>query len=108
MRSSQPPGVASWILERFAVLDNYAALSGDLTEEYRSGRSAGWYWRQVLVAILVGVWKEILDHKLLTIRAIATGWFVEYWIYFPFGGHYRRSTFVISIFGNIGISLLGL
>jgi hypothetical protein len=29
-------------------------LAGDLIERYHQGRSATWYWRQVLAAILGG------------------------------------------------------
>ena len=37
---------------------NNEALAGDLLEQFGQGRSAGWYWRQVIAAIVVGVYKE--------------------------------------------------
>jgi hypothetical protein len=43
-------------------------------EQYQRGRSCGWYWRQVLTAIFFGAANDILDHKLLAVRAIAAGW----------------------------------
>ena len=49
------------------------ALTGDILEEYARGRSALWYWRQVLIALWLGIWNTILDHKLLALRAVAIG-----------------------------------
>jgi len=50
--SLEPPKLATWLLEQFSpVLE--APLAGDLIESFRQGRSSGWYWRQVLWAILV-------------------------------------------------------
>ena len=68
MRFSQVPVV--WILERLA-LDS--SLTGDLLEERARGCSTIWYWRQVLIAMWTGVWSAILDHKILALRAVATG-----------------------------------
>jgi hypothetical protein len=50
MTPTQPPRIATLLLNRFAPND---PLAGDLDEEYRAGRSAVWYWRQVLTAVLV-------------------------------------------------------
>jgi hypothetical protein len=72
MRSSQPPIVATWVLTHFG--NRNEVLAGDLIEEYRRGRTAAWYWRQVVVALLIGCGKEIRTHKLLTVRALVTGW----------------------------------
>jgi hypothetical protein len=49
------------------------ALAGDLIEEGARGRSPIWYWRQVLLAIWVGVWSMVFDHKMLALRGILTG-----------------------------------
>jgi hypothetical protein len=62
--------IANWLFERLG-LD--VALTGDLLEECARGRSVIWYWRQVLVGIWVGTWGAIFDHKLLALRAVATG-----------------------------------
>jgi hypothetical protein len=70
---------AVWMLERLG-LDS--ALAGDLLEESARRRSTVWYWRQVLIAMWTGVWGAILGHKLLALRAMATGWAVNaLWIF---------------------------
>jgi hypothetical protein len=68
MRASH--SIAIWLFERLG-LD--VALTGDLLEECARGRSVIWYWRQVLIAIWTGTWGAIFDHKLLALRAVATG-----------------------------------
>jgi len=73
MRSEHPPLVASWLLERFCA---DPGLSGDLIEEYRARRSASWYWKQALIAVSVYPVSQIIEHKWLAVRAIATGWVI--------------------------------
>ena len=51
MRPRRPPRLASRVLNQ--MTDN-APLAGDLDEEYLAGRSAAWYWRQVLLAVVLG------------------------------------------------------
>jgi hypothetical protein len=58
MKASQPPILATKLLERFASGPHGDALAGDLIEQYRQGRSAAWYWRQVLSAIFVCLAKD--------------------------------------------------
>jgi hypothetical protein len=100
MSSSRPPVVATWVLTHFG--NRNEVLAGDLIEEYRRGRTVGWYWRQVLMAILVGCGDEIRTHKLLTVRALITGWAVlilsSYLINFPLYKLYSRAL------GNLGLS----
>ena len=55
MTEKQPPALATWLLTRSARGNE--ALVGDLLEEYRQGRSALWYWRQVLTTVAIGRWK---------------------------------------------------
>jgi hypothetical protein len=68
MRTSH--AAAAWILERLG-LD--VALAGDLLEECARGRSAFWFWKQVLLAAWASIWGVIFDHKVLALRAVATG-----------------------------------
>ena len=72
---SQPHAIAVWL---FDSLDLDVALSGDLLEECERGRSAIWYWRQVLIAVWVGILGAIRNHKVLALRAVATGFAMEY------------------------------
>lgn len=52
MTHIEPPRQATWMLERLTSSTRNEALAGDLLEELRAGRSKGWYWRQVLSAIM--------------------------------------------------------
>jgi len=65
-------------LSLFDLLDLDVALAGDLLEERERGCSAIWYWRQVLVALWIGIWGAVRDHKVLALRAVATGFAMEY------------------------------
>jgi hypothetical protein len=74
MKSSQPPILATWLLYHVGLGELDDALLGDLFEDFRRGRSAGWYWRQVLAAILVSLAKQ------LRYRWASTG-FAIFWSY---------------------------
>jgi hypothetical protein len=66
MRASEPPPLATWLLNHLRHGDEDEALLGDLLEDFRRGRSAAWYWRQVLAAILVGL-LQALRHRWATV-----------------------------------------
>jgi hypothetical protein len=78
MKPSKPPALATWLLEhaRFSTTDG--VIAGDLLEEFNRGRSAAWYWRQVLVAIFVGCTSEVSHHRVLAARAILITWAANY------------------------------
>src|SRR6266513_1549912 len=77
MKSSH--AIAAWMFERLGI---DVSLAGDLLEECARGRSTIWYWRQVLIAIWIGIWGAVFDHKLLALRAVATGCAVNaVWIF---------------------------
>jgi hypothetical protein len=59
MRPKDPPTIATWVLEHLTLGRKNEALAGDLWEEFRRGRPDTWYWRQVLVAIVVGFAGEL-------------------------------------------------
>jgi hypothetical protein len=44
------PRLASWLLKRLGYENE--PLAGDLLEEFHDGRTAIWYWRQVMTTIL--------------------------------------------------------
>ena len=108
MRSSH--AIAGWLFDR---LDLDVALSGDLLEERVRGRSAIWYWRQVLMAAWVGIWGAIRNHKVLALRAVATGFAMEYsflllWQYQsdPIKGSDLPPISIVMWIGNISLVLL--
>jgi hypothetical protein len=81
MRRIEPPATATWMLEHFTPGERNEALAGDLLEEFRNGRTAGWYWSQVLVAVALGWFRESLAHpSVLAFAAlwsmVAPSWFV--------------------------------
>lgn len=55
MSRREPPFLAAWLLDRLVTWDRKEALLGDLFEEYQAGRTAGWYWRETFVALLISM-----------------------------------------------------
>ena len=76
--NTEAPRVATWLAERFLTSPRRESLIGDLVEQYREGRSATWYWGQVLRAIVVSITEELAAHKLLALRAVAVGMIATY------------------------------
>jgi hypothetical protein len=59
MNPRKPPLLATWLLERLGIANGNAPLAGDLLEEFQSGRSGAWYWRQTFVAIATGMCRNV-------------------------------------------------
>jgi hypothetical protein len=87
--SRQPPALATWLLDKLGYTRQNAALAGDLLEEFCSGRSAAWYWRQTLMVIVSGLGRNaaLLQTYL---KAVAAGFaiqipvaFVLWWFHSP-------------------------
>jgi hypothetical protein len=55
MSRRHPPKLANWLLDRLGYTRHNAALTGDLLEEFSSGRSRAWYWRQTAMVIANGI-----------------------------------------------------
>ena len=61
-KKSDPPRGAIWLLRHLGPASGNEALTGDLVENFRDGRSSGWFWKQVFIAAAVGVLTEIRGH----------------------------------------------
>jgi hypothetical protein len=72
MTARTPPKLATALLIRFVPGSD--TLAGDLSEEFARRGSRTWYWRQVMIAVLYASYRDVRDHKMLTLRAIAVGW----------------------------------
>jgi hypothetical protein len=73
MIASRPPRLADWFLLRLASGPRHPSLIGDLHEQYGRGRSTGWYWRQTVKAILVGIGSDLRRHPVELFHALCTG-----------------------------------
>ena len=73
MTVTDPPRLATWLLQRFTWGPRGESLVGDLLERYQQKRSSAWYWRQVFAAILASTTSEVAAHKLLAVRAVVVG-----------------------------------
>ena len=69
MSPSRPPKLATFLMERLAGCE--PILLGDLEEEYRSGRSRWWYWREALHVVVWSLVGAIRSHPIQFLRAIA-------------------------------------
>ena len=58
MKTTKPPALATWLVEHACPGPPNEALAGDLAEQFSQGRSSYWYWRQALVAVLLGYAKD--------------------------------------------------
>jgi len=70
MTSRTPPRLATALLTRLGPNDG--ALTGDLLEAYGAGRSALWYWWQVLASLFIGAGRDLRVNKWLGVHAVAT------------------------------------
>ena len=68
----RPPALANALLTRLGSIDD--ALVGDLYQEWSTGRSRLWFWRQTSGAIVWGAVRDIRRLPLQTCAAILTGW----------------------------------
>ena len=73
MNQRRPPILATWLLEHLTDRYRRDALVGDLVEEYRCGRSYGWYWRQALSALFAAGLNAV-RRRLPGLRALVIWW----------------------------------
>jgi hypothetical protein len=69
------PQIATALLDRLAPGQD--AMVGDLLEAFHAGRSRGWYWRQVSIAVVLATARDVRDHApRVLVLAPALGWIV--------------------------------
>ena len=74
MKPTDPPALATALLELLIPPRTSAGLIGDLIEEYRNGRSRTWYWQQTVMALTMSAFREGREHKLQASSAIVLGY----------------------------------
>ena len=74
MKPTDPPALATALLELLIPPRTSAGLVGDLVEEYRNGRSRTWYWQQAIVALMRAAIREGQKHKFQASSAIVLGY----------------------------------
>jgi hypothetical protein len=76
MTTRTPPRLATWLLERFGNGRRNESLLGDLHEQFAQGRSAGWYWSQVLRALAISARVRLftLSAAVATTFVMALAW----------------------------------
>ncbi len=65
------------------VAGSNEALSGDLLEAFRTGRSAGWYWYQVIAAIAIAWGRNLWRHRITLFFAAVWSVFSPAWLLLP-------------------------
>jgi hypothetical protein len=74
VKPTNPPALATKLLESLVAERTSEALLGDLVEQYEGGRSRAWYWRQVFLALVISAGREGRAHKLQAVSAIIIGY----------------------------------
>jgi hypothetical protein len=68
------------MLDHFVPGGRDDALAGDLEEEFRSGRSRRWYWRQVAGTIAVASWRVLGNNGALMLFATLWSMLAPTWL----------------------------
>jgi len=76
----KPPSLATWMLETLTLGRRNEALAGDLNEEFASGRSAAWYWRQVFAALLIASSREVANRRIALLFAALWSMLAPAWL----------------------------
>ena len=70
MSAAVPPKSATWLLRNLGSGPHLDAIVGDLRELFQTHPSRSWFWRQVLLTIILSALEEIRAHKILALRAL--------------------------------------
>jgi len=76
MTDREPPRLADWLLRQFHFARRNPALTGDLLEMFRAGRSRAWYWRQTLAIVAWGVARNAWIFREY-LGALSFGWLLQ-------------------------------
>ena len=74
MKPNHPPSLPTKLLEALVPQRTSEALLGDLIEQYEGGRSRTWYWRQVILALVISAGREVRTRKLQSVSAVVVGY----------------------------------
>ncbi len=80
MHQKNPPRIAAWMMEHLRPTGCDEAVAGDLIEEYCGGRSAGWYWHQVITAIAVAWSRSVWQRRAALLFAALWSFFSPAWL----------------------------
>ena len=83
MNNRKPPALATWMLDHLRSRGSNEALSGDLLEAFHTGRSAGWYWYQVIAAIAIAWGSNVWHHRVTLFFAAVWSVFSPAWLLLP-------------------------
>ena len=83
MNNRKPPALATWMLDHLRSRGSNEALSGDLLEAFRTGRSTGWYWYQVIAAIAIAWGRNVWHHRVTLFFAAVWSVFSPAWLLLP-------------------------
>jgi hypothetical protein len=97
---AQPPALAAWMLRHLCSKKDQEALAGDLLERFHEGQSGGWFWRQVLIAMLVGFSRELNAHRWQICFAMV-GTALFWW--YPWAPLYRSGAFKRVFAWGVGL-----
>jgi hypothetical protein len=73
MNSRSAPRAAIWLLEKLGGGSRFEPLIGDLVEQFASGRSRFWLWRQATGALAHHILEVLRTHALSFISAVLAG-----------------------------------
>jgi hypothetical protein len=75
---------------------------GDLRELFQSHPSHFWFWREVLLAIIVTAFEEVRAHKLAAMGALLLGW-VSIGVIFSYGEALDKSFTYVMVWSDWAI-----
>jgi hypothetical protein len=74
VKPTNPPALATKLLESLVAERTTEALLGDLIEQYAAGRSRAWYWRQVILALVISAGREVRTRTVQSVSAVVVGY----------------------------------